>query len=118
MNHDPTVRVRKRREVARERYLIREELTSLIRALPTIPSGDLIRFLALTGCRLNEARQMKWSDLQGDVWIKRAVTTKARRAHALPLLIHAQALVGAQPKRGDYVFSRPDGSPIGSVQKV
>jgi integrase len=115
---DPTAQICKRREIARERYLTREELACLIRALPRIPSGDLIRFLALTGCRLNEARQMMWSDLQGDVWIKRAVTTKARRAHAVPLLPYAQGLVASRPKRGSFVFSRPDGAHIGSVQKV
>ena len=75
--------LRKRREVPRERYLRREEVLVLFDALSNIPSADLIRFLVLTGCRLNEARQLMWSDIQGDIWIKRAVTTKARRTHSV-----------------------------------
>jgi integrase len=110
--------LRKRREVPRERYLRPEEVLILFDALPDIPSADLIRFLVLTGCRLSEARQLMWSDIQGDVWIKRAETTKARRSHAVPLLSAALALIGRQRPRGSYVFSRADGGPIGSIQKV
>ena len=110
--------LRKRREVPRERYLRREEVLVLFDALSNIPSADLIRFLVLTGCRLNEARQLMWSDIQGDISIKRAVTTKARRTHSVPLLPAALLLVGRQKRRGLYAFSRFDGSPIGSVQKV
>jgi integrase len=101
--------LRKRREVPRERYLRREEVRILFDALPDIPSADLIRCLMLTGCRLNEARQLMWSDIQGDIWIKRAITTKARRTHSMPLLPAAQALIRKQKERGPYVFSRSDG---------
>ena len=59
-----------------------------------------------------------WSDIQGDIWIKRAITTKARRTHSVPLLPAAQAIVRQQKRRGLYVFSRSDGTPIGSIQKV
>src|SRR5262249_38569265 len=59
-----------------------------------------------------------WSDIQADVWIKRAVTTKARRAHAVPLLPPTLALIARQKRRGPYVFSRSDGTPIGTIQKV
>jgi len=110
--------IRKRRELPRERYLKREEVGVLFDVLPNIPSADLIRFLVLTGCRLNEARQMVWSDIHGDVWIKRAATTKARRTHSVPLLPSALAIIAQQKRRGSYVFSRSDGNPIGSVQKV
>lgn len=59
-----------------------------------------------------------WSDIHDDIWIKRAVTTKARRTHSVPLLPSALALIQKQKRRGSYVFSRSDGNPIGSVQKV
>jgi integrase len=108
----------KRREISRERYLQREELHTLLKALPDIPSADLIRFLVYTGCRLNEARQLMWSDIHGDIWIKRASTTKARRTHSVPLLPAALALISRQKRRGSYVFSHSDGRRIGSVQKV
>lgn len=112
------VGLKKRREMHRERYLRREELGILFNALPDIASGDLIRFLSLTGCRLNEARQLMWSDIHDDIWIKRAITTKARRTHSVPLLRGALAIIWKQKRRGLYVFSRSDGSPIGSIQKV
>jgi integrase len=115
---DVAVGVKKRREMHRERYLKREELKILFDRFPDIPSADLIRFLLLTGSRLNEARQLMWSDIHGDVWIKRAITTKARRTHSVPLLPAALAIIGKQKRRGLYVFSRSDGSQIGSIQKV
>lgn len=110
--------VRKRREVPRERYLRREEVQTLLAALPDIPSADLIRFLMHTGCRLNEARQLMWSDIQGDIWIKRAMTTKARRTHSVPLMPPTLALIDRQKRRGPYVFSSFNGGPIGSIQKT
>jgi integrase len=112
------VGIKKRKEIYRERYLKRGELGALFDALPQIPSADLIRFLVLTGCRLNEARLVMWSDIHGDVWVKRAITTKARRAHSVPLLPAALDIIQKQKRRGLFVFSRSDGSPIGSVQKV
>lgn len=54
---NPAVGLKKRSEMHRERYLKREQLEVLLKALPDIASADLIRFLMLTGCRLNEARQ-------------------------------------------------------------
>jgi integrase len=90
----------------------------LFDALPKIPSADLIRFLVLTGCRLNEARQLMWSDIHGDIWVKRAITTKARRSHSVPLLPAALAIIQKQKRRGLYVFSRSNGGPLGSIQKV
>jgi integrase len=113
-----TIGMRKRKEIHRERYLKREELETLFDALPQIPSADLIWFLVLTGCRLNEARLLMWSDIHGDIWVKRAITTKARRTHSVPLLPAALAIIQKQKRRGLYVFSRCDGSPIGSVQRV
>src|SRR5262249_5961124 len=62
--------------------------------------------------------QLTWSDIHGDIWIKRAATTKARRSHSVPLLPSALALIAKQERRGPYVFSRPDGKAIGTVQKV
>src|SRR5262249_5508875 len=118
LERNVTLHVRKRREVPRERYLRPEEVRALFAALPDIPSADLIRFLVLTGCRLNEARQLMWSDIHGDIWIKRAGTTKARRTHSVPLLPMALALISRQPRRGPYIFSKADGSHVGSVQKV
>jgi integrase len=112
------VGLKKRREIPHERYLKREEVELLFATLPNIPSADLIRFLVLTGCRLNEARQMMWSDIHGDVWIKRAITTKARRTHSVPLLPAALDIIKRQKRASLYVFSRSDGSQIGSVQKV
>lgn len=118
VDRNVAVGLRKRREIPRERYLKREELEVLLNLLPNRPSGDLIRFLVQTGCRLNEARQLMWSDIHGDVWIKRAITTKARRTHSVPLLPAALALIRKQKRRGLYVFSRSDGRPIGSIQKI
>ena len=110
--------VKKRREIHRESYLNRKELERLWEVLPKMPSADLIRFLMVTGCRLNEARLLMWSDIHGNTWVKRPLTTKSRRAHSVPLLAAALSVIQRQRRRGLYVFSRSDGSAIGSVQKV
>lgn len=44
-----------------------------------------LRFVALTGVRSAEAREARWSEIDGDVWTVPAERMKARRAHRVPL---------------------------------
>jgi integrase len=50
-------------------------------------SANLIRFVMLTGCRPNEAKQAKWSEVdeQPGFWIKPSSHTKQKKAHKLAL---------------------------------
>lgn len=49
--------------------------------------GELvIRFLAQTGLRINEARQVEWSQVRGDCLCLPAVTTKNGRTRMVPFI--------------------------------
>jgi integrase len=57
--------------------------------------GDLIEFLAFTGCRLNEAKHVKWSDIQGDgLWIHGGDSgTKNHESRFVPINPNLRALL-------------------------
>lgn len=84
-----TMAISRNPEHPRERYLTRDELMRVIAALEE--AGDVaslcLKFIALTGCRKNEAARARWEDveLKFGVWTKPAAMTKARRRHVVPL---------------------------------
>lgn len=48
--------------------------------------ADLVRFLAFSGCRISEARQVKWSDIdfeRGEIQVRNAKRSKRSSAEAL-----------------------------------
>jgi integrase len=47
--------------------------------------GDFILWLLMTGCRLNEARTLKWSDLNNELLTITILDTKNGHPHVLPL---------------------------------
>jgi integrase len=57
--------------------------------------GDMIEFLAFTGCRIDEARNVKWSDVRTDgIWIRGGMTgTKNRESRFLPMNSRLQTLI-------------------------
>ena len=64
-----------------------------------------LAFIALTACRTAEVRNMKRGDLEGNLWTRPASVMKTKRKHRVPLSKQAVALVEAQLRRGEYVFS-------------
>jgi integrase len=101
----------KRRQVERprERVLSRDELRLVWRALDTIPDPgrSYIRILMLTGCRREEARAMRWDelDLENRLWSLPSQRTKATRPHEIPLSEAAVEVISSIPRRGPYVFT-------------
>lgn len=88
--YNPCKKVKKYREQPRERYLTAAELRRLFDALADHPDrvgANVVRLLALTGCRRGEALAAKWADfdLETGVWHKPASGTKQRRVHRVPL---------------------------------
>ncbi|WP_395699093.1 tyrosine-type recombinase/integrase [Aquabacterium sp.] len=75
----------------RERVLSRDEL----RALWARDDDDarVLKFCALTACRIGEALQWVPEQVQGDIWTIPAAATKNGTAHALPLSAEARALL-------------------------
>ncbi|HMP84452.1 MAG TPA: site-specific integrase [Verrucomicrobiota bacterium] len=87
----PTARVLRRRRIqVKERALLSQlEFARLLDALDKRPrshAGLVIRFLAHTGLRINEARQLKWSDVQADYFLVPASVTKNARVRVIPFV--------------------------------
>ena len=78
--------------------------------------GDLIEFLAFTGCRITEAKNVRWDDVKADgIWIHGDETgTKGKESRFLPMNTRLETLIAdlrANPRyrrtgRGDeYLLS-------------
>jgi integrase len=100
---------RRKVEQPRERILLRDEIRTLWQALDRIPEPgrSYVRTLMLTGCRREEARALRWAelDLEGRLWSLPSQRTKAARAHEIPLSELAAEIMASQPRRGPFVFT-------------
>jgi integrase len=68
----------------RDRVLTSDELTAIWPQLKG-QHGNVIKWLLRTGCRLNEAVGMTWSEVTSDTWTIPAGRSKNGRARAVPL---------------------------------
>ena len=115
---NPCRGVTRNTEHKRERYLDRSELTRLAAALAEHdgePGADVIWLLLLSGARKGEVLQAQWQDfnLEAAVWVKPAATTKANRAHRIPLSRAAVAVLRRRAARiedSPMVFPRTSNS--------
>jgi integrase len=121
---NPCTGVSRNHEEKRERFLSRDEMARLDRALDEHPqrsSCDAIRLLLLTGARRSEVLRATWAmfDLDAGVWTKPSSHTKQKRLHRVPLSTAAVALlrrIREAGRDGIYVFpgpvkAAPDGQP-------
>jgi integrase len=94
-------------ENERERVLALKELALVWRFAPEVlPAyGVILRLLILTGCRLEEIAQLRWSEIsldEGDPLIKLpSHRTKNAREHWIPLVPTAVEILQAWPRRGE-----------------
>lgn len=120
----PVVRDMARKgEVARDRYLSPVEIRAVWKAADSLasPFGSVVKMLLLTGQRLGEVREMKWSalDLQNErVWTLTPEDTKAKRQHLVPLTQPAIEVLKGQVTLGDYVFTFSGDRPVGGFSKA
>jgi integrase len=96
---------------ARDRVLTDDELRAIWTALPDDTYGRVIRLLMLTGCRRDEIGALQWSeaDLKSALISLPPERTKNSRPHIVPLSPPALAILAAQPRTGDLVFSGTKG---------
>jgi integrase len=105
-----------RTAAARERTLTDQEIAAVLGACDRVPApfGAVVRVLLHTGARRNEVAQMRWSELDGNVWTLPAARSKSGRANSLPLPPAVMAVIDAQARPADggdgYVFSTTDGA--------
>jgi integrase len=108
---------------ARDRILTDDELFAFWRTTGHMgyPAAPLYRLLILTGLRLNEVADAKWSefDLRNGVWIVPAARMKGKDGrsvdHVVPITDDIAAILESLPrfKSGDYLFSTTFGkSPV------
>ena len=101
----------KNEEVARDRVLDDSELKTVWNVLPNSGDNytDIVRLLILTGCRLREISELRWSEIDLD---KAIITlppsrTKNHRQHIVPLSAPALAILkGRERGDRDLVFGR------------
>jgi integrase len=103
-------------ERARDRVLTDDEIRGLWKALDAIPKPECyaryVRFLLHTGVRRNEASDMRWNEIDGDVWTIPGARTKNKVDHAVPLTVAARPLIGKRPAdvaKYPFVFSTTGG---------
>ena len=114
---------------ARDRILTDDELFAFWRATGHMgyPAGPLYRLLILTGLRLNEVADAKWSefDLRNGIWIVPAARMKGKDGrvadHVVPITDDIAAILESLPrfKSGDFVFSATFGkTPVWVSDKI
>lgn len=109
----PVYGIKKRgAEIKRERVLSNDEIKMLWESLKNSTSCMLLKFLLLTGQRTGEARQLEWSEINGNVWLIPATKSKNKYSHAVPLSSGAMEIVEYMKSisQGRYVFpGKPSG---------
>jgi integrase len=110
---------------ARERTLTDAELCAVWVATEPMgyPYGPLFRLLILTGQREREVADMSWSEINFDqaLWTIPAVRMKGARAHEIPLVPPAVALLQSLPRfaAGEFVFTTTSGAkPVNGFSKA
>ena len=122
---NPAQRFHRRIETARERFLSKEEITSLGAALDAATdarAADIIRMCMLTGARLGEVRQARFEqfNLEHLSWSKPPAMTKQRRVHRVPISDETASIVRQRqlsvPRGTPWLF--PSDTPGQPVQEV
>jgi len=105
---------------ARDRVLNDEDIRALWRTLEQTPYpfGPFIQLLLLTAQRRDEVAQMRWSELDGDVWVIPRERYKSGRANAVPLSEPVQRILSSIPRTSEYVFTTTGRSPISGFSKA
>jgi integrase len=95
----------------RDRYLSHAEIQKLWVAADAIgwPGGQILKLLLLTGQRLNEVAQCRWSewDLPNKIWHLPAARAKNSRAHDIHLSDLAMEIIQELPRvdHSEWVFT-------------
>ena len=105
---NPARDIRRNRRPVLTRFLSRQEIVRLHRALDRQAArgnrqqADIIRLLLLTGCRRGEIVQLRWSELRDDTLMLADSKTGPR---SVPLNSQARRILDRQPRNGSpFVF--------------
>jgi integrase len=81
----------------RDRVVSPAEISSIWHHLRAA-HGDVIKWLLLTGCRLNEAAGMTWGEIEDNWWTIPAVRAKNKLERVIPLSPQVVALLGCRTR--------------------
>ena len=117
----------RRVENARERFLTKDEIDRLARALDDDEdqrAAGIIRICLLTGARVGEVRQSRFEqfNLELGIWTKPAATTKQRKIHRVPISDEVAAIVRQRqllvPKGTPWLFPGDvPGQPVKEIRR-
>jgi integrase len=92
------VSIRRRRVRLKERHTLSQlEFSHLLSALEGRPQSHgrlVVSFLAHTGLRINEARQLRWSDIQTDYILVPGAVTKSDKPRVIPFINGIREVLG------------------------
>ncbi|MBC7839480.1 MAG: site-specific integrase [Nitrospiraceae bacterium] len=90
-----------------------EELQRFMDGLIHLPdkSRAYLVLLIMTGCRMGEARQMRWTDLDPISRLWRKPRTKNGSSHVVPLPLQVMEAIRILPKVSQWVFPGVNGAP-------
>ena len=124
MNKNPANNKRKNKETPRERYLLEDQMSTILECLDKMANrgaANAIRLLILTGARRTEVFSAEWSefDLVSGIWTKPAYKVKARRKSRLPISPAAVVLLLSMQEvsQSGYLFPSRSGGPIQDIKK-
>jgi integrase len=109
---------------SRDRVLYDSEIVKFWRATDAERPefGAPLKLLLLTGCRLREIADLRWSEVVDDTLVLPAARTKNKREHIVPLSqLAREILAGVSSPTGAYVFSTHGGRKpveLGTKQKA
>jgi integrase len=83
------------RPTPRQRRLNEDEMKTILKLLPA-DYRDILTLILLTGCRFNEATEMRWSEVYKDEWRQPGEKTKNEHPHTVYLSTQAQAIIDRQ----------------------
>jgi integrase len=107
---NPTVATNSFAEQPRDRVLTDGEVRAIWNALPQSDYGAIIKLLALTGQRLTEIGDLRWSEIDFDKNVIRLPRERVKnnRAHEIPMSASVREILEARPRREgrDFVFGQ------------
>ena len=120
IEENPVARTKRRKvENQRQRVLSGDEIKALWDGLDNLPAPipAFVRTLMLTGCRRENARTMRWAelDLGNRVWTIPGSKSKSARPYEIPLSRPMVAMLERLERNGPYVFTRDGQRPIAGM---
>ena len=113
---NPTLHIKRFREYPRKRFVQPgEEMRRLPESLARVPVLLQAYFWVVltTGCRRDEARRMRWTEVELTTGRWDLPKTKNGRVHVLWLPATVLALFAQLPRRSEWVFTTASGRPVG-----